>query len=64
MITHKIVREHGGEISFESEKGEGAKFIIRLPAGNSRPSPEAGATSSCDIRPDSPIIQKKGESHG
>ncbi|MFZ2448038.1 MAG: response regulator [Syntrophobacteraceae bacterium] len=32
MITQKIVREHGGEIRVESEKGRGAKFTIRLPA--------------------------------
>jgi len=31
MITKKIVDEHGGVIEFESEKGRGTKFIIRLP---------------------------------
>lgn len=32
MITQKVVHEHGGEISVESEKGRGSKFTIRLPA--------------------------------
>jgi signal transduction histidine kinase len=63
MITQKIVREHGGEMSFESEKGEGSKFIIRLPARNSLPIPESGATGSCDVRHGGPVIQEKGESH-
>jgi len=63
MITQKIVREHGGEISFESEKGKGAKFIIRLPAKNCLPIPEAGATSSRNVAHGGPITQKKGESH-
>ena len=31
MITKKIIDEHGGVIELESERGEGTKFIIRLP---------------------------------
>ncbi|MFZ0450155.1 MAG: response regulator [Desulfatiglandaceae bacterium] len=34
MITRKIVQEHGGEITFTSEKGKGTTFIIRLPIKN------------------------------
>lgn len=34
MITRKIVQEHGGEITFTSEKGKGTTFIIRLPTKN------------------------------
>jgi len=34
MITRKIVQEHGGEITFTSEKGKGTTFIIRLPNKN------------------------------
>lgn len=34
MITRKIVEEHGGEITFTSEKGKGTTFIIRLPKKN------------------------------
>ncbi len=35
-IVQKIIMEHGGEISFESEKGKGTEFIIELPAGQRR----------------------------
>jgi signal transduction histidine kinase len=28
MVTSKIVMEHGGQISFESEEGEGTSFTI------------------------------------
>ncbi len=31
MVTSKIVLEHGGEISFESEQGKGSTFTIVLP---------------------------------
>jgi PAS domain S-box-containing protein len=31
MVTAKIVMEHGGEIDFESEKGQGAVFTMRIP---------------------------------
>jgi two-component system NtrC family sensor kinase len=31
-ICHKIVEEHGGSIDVESDNGNGATFIIRLPA--------------------------------
>ncbi len=31
-ICHKIVEEHSGGISVESEEGKGTRFIIRLPA--------------------------------
>jgi PAS domain S-box-containing protein len=33
MVTSKIVMEHGGQISFESEEGKGTSFTIVLPAG-------------------------------
>ena len=33
LVTSKIVLEHDGEISFESELGEGSTFKIKLPAG-------------------------------
>jgi signal transduction histidine kinase len=31
MITQKIVHEHQGEITVESEEGAGSTFIIRIP---------------------------------
>jgi signal transduction histidine kinase len=31
-ITHKVITEHGGHIEVKSQKGEGSRFIIRLPA--------------------------------
>lgn len=31
MITKKIIDEHRGMIEFESKKGEGTKFVVRLP---------------------------------
>lgn len=30
-ISYSIVQNHGGEISVESKKGEGSRFVIRLP---------------------------------
>ncbi len=30
-ITKKVVEQHGGEISFQSERGKGTTFIIKIP---------------------------------
>jgi signal transduction histidine kinase len=37
MITKKIIDEHKGVIEFESEKGKGTKFMIKLPERNQSP---------------------------
>lgn len=34
MVTNKIVLEHGGEISFDSEEGVGTTFTIVLPSAD------------------------------
>jgi hypothetical protein len=31
-MVRRIVEEHGGQITFESEVGKGTRFIILLPA--------------------------------
>lgn len=36
MIVEKIVREHGAELTVESEPGKGSKFIITFPLGSHR----------------------------
>jgi PAS domain S-box-containing protein len=33
LVTSKIVSEHGGEISFESQQGIGTTFAMKLPVG-------------------------------
>src|SRR5690606_13518426 len=49
-ISHKIVADHGGELSVASEAGRGARFVIRLPAslirhGSPASSPNAGVAA-------------------
>jgi len=31
LVTQKLIREHGGEITFTSQEGEGSTFAVRLP---------------------------------
>ena len=33
FLCKAIVKAHGGQISAESEKGQGLRFIVELPAG-------------------------------
>ena len=44
-ITHKIVKNHQGSISVESNKGIGTKFTIKLPINIDRENLKAGALS-------------------
>ncbi len=57
LVTSKIVLEHGGEISFESEPGAGSIFTIRLPSGKTTESYDA---SSCR---DGPVCPAQGAEH-
>ena len=36
LVTSKIVLEHGGELFFDSQEGEGTTFTMRLPSGSDR----------------------------
>jgi heavy metal sensor kinase len=36
-IAQAVARAHGGEVSVESESGQGSKFIVRLPKANQTP---------------------------
>ncbi|NUN52959.1 MAG: GAF domain-containing sensor histidine kinase, partial [Planctomycetaceae bacterium] len=38
-LTRKIVEEHGGTVTFETEMGKGTTFIVRLPRRRKRPAP-------------------------
>ncbi len=44
-ITHKIIKNHQGDINVESEKGKGTKFIIKLPLTIDRESLNASMIS-------------------
>ena len=39
-VTHKIIREHRGQIDVESQEGKGTTFTIRLPFAESMPQPQ------------------------
>ena len=30
-VTHKLIREHGGEVEVQSQPGVGTEFIVKLP---------------------------------
>ena len=37
MMTHRIIKEHGGEIEVKSEHGKGTEFILALPIRSAQP---------------------------
>ncbi|MFZ9936277.1 MAG: two-component system sensor histidine kinase NtrB [Luteolibacter sp.] len=49
LIVRRIIREHGGEISLESEEGEGTRVIIHLPRATR-------AVRLLEASPESPMI--------
>jgi two-component system, NtrC family, nitrogen regulation sensor histidine kinase NtrY len=49
-IAAKIVQEHGGSISAESNSPKGAKFLLRLPLVESLPSQASGAEDAETVK--------------
>jgi signal transduction histidine kinase len=35
-VAYRIVSDHGGRISAQSEEGQGSTFVVALPAGGER----------------------------
>ncbi len=42
-VSQKIIREHGGEISIESESGKGSRFTLSVPRLDEDHPPEASS---------------------
>ncbi len=53
LVTSKIVLEHDGEISFDSEPGAGSTFTIRLPSGK--------PAESCDAAHGTGKVEQQSE---
>lgn len=49
-LCYEIIKQHGGEITVQSDEGEGTAFIIKLPVGR-------GATALETARPAEPAAQ-------
>ncbi|MEL6845966.1 MAG: hypothetical protein AAFP02_22380 [Bacteroidota bacterium] len=50
-----MVKAHGGQISVESEEGEGTTFLIRLPLEPKRSYIHSGSTQSLPLSKNEPI---------
>ncbi|MFO0896439.1 MAG: ATP-binding protein [Pirellulales bacterium] len=53
-VSHKIVREHGGEIRVTSQPGAGSRFVLEIPAGLSPSTPALSQTISLAGPPEPP----------
>src|ERR1700690_2444504 len=55
-IVYGIVQQHGGEVTVESHRGAGAKFVVELPVGAAlkeptiAPPPESASKSNSSLR--------------
>lgn len=65
LIVRRIVREHGGEVEFESEQGKGATVTIYLPRIDKRmrllPGPENGRGETGKVIDVESIDERDGE---
>jgi signal transduction histidine kinase len=50
LITQKIIHEHGGTISVDSEAGQGTVFSARIPKGMPEKAPESGSSRPGEVQ--------------
>ena len=62
--SHRIIDEHGGEISVTSSQGQGATFVVRLPVGEraTRPVEEGSTPVSVPVSPPDSSLSASPES--
>lgn len=46
-ISHRVVKKHGGTITFETEEGVGTTFVIRLPLAEAVPAEQEERALAC-----------------
>lgn len=47
-VSYRIIKNHGGTLSVDSEKGKGSTFTITLPVNNASPA-SGGSRSNCNV---------------